>query len=141
MKANEVLKNVELMIERADNQYRRRYKIWDVCDGLGIFDWWNDYLSVSQLKDMRKFLKEAIKLGFTEEVSFKVGATGCSNGMWAKNQAGEELYKSFAPDRNYWSVSDAAGHWFPENDYDRLNTMAKLEGYWKTYVEYGMFFE
>lgn len=111
-----VLKNVESMIIDIENGMTRRYYINDVCNELSIFDWWNDYLSKSQLKDMRKFLKEAIKLGYDGYVCFKVGASGCSNGMWAykaestdgyspKNS--EFLYKSFTPSYNYWSAMTA----------------------------------
>lgn len=132
-----VLKNVESMIIDIENGMVRKYRIYDICDELSIFDWWNDYLSKSQLKDMRKFLKEAIKLGYTGYVCFKVGATGCSNGMWAykaesttgHSPDGEALYKSFTPNYNYWQFSDADGNWFPAGDaaYDSLKTIKDLE--------------
>lgn len=114
-----------------------RYKIADVYDDLSIFDWWNEYLSKSQLKDMRRFLKEAIKLGYTGYVCFKVGATGCANGMWAHKEEttdgyspdGECLYKSFTPAYNYWSVKTASGKWVPDGDdkYDSIKTIKQLE--------------
>ena len=135
MKAQEVLRNVELMIARA-KEHNNRYYISDVYEGLGIFDWWNEYLSVSQLKDMRKFLREAIKLGYEGYVCFKVGAKGCSNGMWAHkadstdgySPDGEALYKSFVNEYNYWSVCDNNEKWFPEgNDYNSLHTIKDLE--------------
>lgn len=111
-----VLSKVERMIADIENGMTRRYYINDVCNELSIFDWWNDWMSKSQLKDMRKFLKEAIKLGYDGYVCFKVGASGCSNGMWAykaestdgyspKNS--EFLYKSFTPSYNYWSAMTA----------------------------------
>lgn len=139
--AQEVLKTVENMILESETKPRwmNRYKIEDVCDELSIFDWWNDYLSKSQLKDMRKFLKEAIKLGYTGYVCFKVGATGCANGMWAHkaestdgySPKGEALYKSFTPSYNYWSVCDANGVWAPAGDdeYDSIKTVKQLEEY------------
>ena len=132
-----VLKNVEGMISDIENGMVRKYRIYDICDELSIFDWWNDYLSKSQLKDMRKFLREAVKLGYTGYVCFKVGASGCSNGRWAYKAEstngyspdGEALYKSFTPAYNYWSFSDSDSHWFPagDADYDSLKTIKDLE--------------
>lgn len=136
--AEEILKVVEEMILEAETKPRwmNRYKIADVCDELSIFDWWNDYLSKSQLADMRRFLKEAIKLGYTGYVCFKVGATGCANGMWAHKEEtttgyspdGECLYKSFTPAYNYWRVKTASGEWVPGRDkYDEIKTIKQLE--------------
>lgn len=116
---------------------RPNYNISDVCETLSIFDWWNDTLSKSQLEDMRKFLREAIKLGYTGYVCFKVGATGCANGMWAYKKEsedgyspdGEALYKSFTPAYNYWSVCKADGEWVPahDEDFDSIKTIKQLE--------------
>ena len=137
--AEEILAKVEELILEAETKPRwmNRYKITDVYDELSIFDWWNEYLSKSQLKDMRRFLKEAIKLGYTGYVCFKVGATGCANGMWAHKEEttdgyspdGECLYKSFTPAYNYWSVKTASGKWVPEGDdkYDSIKTIKQLE--------------
>ena len=94
MNAKEVLANVVAMIAEgeaynAENKRWRlkmRWRIYDVCDRLSIFDWWNEYLSVSQLKQMRKFLETAITMGYAGYVCFKVGAAGCSHGMWAHKQ-------------------------------------------------------
>ena len=131
-----VLKNVESMIADIENGMARNYYIYDICNELSIFDWWNDWLSKSQLKDMRKFLREAIKLGYNGYVCFKVGATGCANGMWAHKEEsttgyspeGEFLYKSFTPSYNYWSVKREDGTYFPDSDhYDVLNTKKQLE--------------
>lgn len=90
----------------------RRFNISSVCDELSIFDWWNDSLSLSQLKEMQSFLKNAIKLGFTGYVCFKVGASGCSHGMWAhKNESttgfspdGDVLFHSFRSGDNFWDM-------------------------------------
>ena len=134
--AQEVLKNVEAMIIALENQngrrygYRPCYRIASVCDELNIFDWWNENLSKSQLQDMKKFLKEAIKLGYTGYVCFKVGATGCANGMWAYKEEsttghspdGETLYKSFTPAYNEWSFKNADGEWTHE-----IKTIKELE--------------
>lgn len=150
LNAQEVLTEVENKIEamkRDTEEWKARggwycskpkMRIRDVCSELSIFDWWKDYLSLTQLEDMRKFLKEAIKLGYTGYVCFKVGATGCANGMWAhKNESetgyspdGECLYKSFTPAYNYWQVKDAEGNWLPERDnYDSLKTIKALENF------------
>ena len=130
LNAEEVLEQVERLIEQGG-----RYRITNVFHILSIFDWWNDYLSQTQLKDMRKFLKEAIKLGYTGYVCFKVGATGCANGMWAHKEEsetgyspdGECLYKSFTPAYIYWQVKTAEGKWIPDDDYDSIKTIKQLE--------------
>lgn len=134
--AKEILTVVEAKIKELENGYRKKLYIRDICNELSIFDWWNEYLSISQLKDMRKFLKEAIKLGYTGYVCFKVGATGCSNGMWAhKNETkdgyspdGECLYKSFTPAYNYWQVKTANDEWIPkDNEFNSIKTIKQLE--------------
>lgn len=110
------------------------YKVDDVYKRLSIFDWWNDHLSVSQLKDMRTFLREALKLGFTGYVCFKVGATGCANGMWAYvNQTedgfspdGPFIYKSFTPEYSEWSAYDGRGN---KLDMPTFKTIRELENY------------
>ena len=80
---------------------------------------------------MRTFLTQAISLGFDKYCCFKVGASGCANGMWAykeKNGVDEDcLYRSFSPDYTYYSFNKN-GKWFPEgNDYDSLKTVKMLE--------------
>lgn len=146
MNAKEVLTNVEARITEMEAlpSWRRRYhlRIWDVCDELGIFDWWNEYLSLNQLKDMKKFLKEAIKLGYTGYACFKVGSTGCANGMWAYKKesttgyspGGDCLYKSFTPAYNYWSVN-ANDEWLPKVKYDSIKTIKELESFIKEVAE------
>ena len=97
------------------------YCISAVYDNLSIFDWWNEDLSLAQLKSMRRFLKQSIKLGFTGYVCFKVGAAGCAHGMWAfKNQStdgyspdGDCLYHSFRSGDNYWD-GQINGVWMHE---------------------------
>lgn len=121
--ASEVLEVVERMIKEGEEfskvnrpywwaTQRKKWKIRDVYKELSIFDWWNDYLSVSQLKQMRSFLIKSIKLGYTGYVCFKVGAVGCANGMWSHklesmdghSPKGGYLYHSFVCDDNYWSI-------------------------------------
>lgn len=89
------------------------FKIRAVCDELSIFDWWNDSLSMSQLKQMRDFTTKAIELGFKGYVCFKVGAAGCAHGMWASTdesldgyspKTGDTLFHSFRSGDNYWSA-------------------------------------
>ena len=89
------------------------YKMSAVCEELSIFDWWKDTLSLSQLKQMKKFLETAIKLGYTGYVCFKVGASGCAHGMWASQKESENghspdddevLFHSFRSGDNYWGV-------------------------------------
>lgn len=90
------------------------FKIRAVCEELSIFDWWNDNLSLSQLKQMKSFVETAIKLGFNGYVCFKVGASGCANGMWAYTEestdgfspdGGNIIYHSFVSGDNYWDVA------------------------------------
>ena len=133
--AEEVLKYVELYIGHIEAGNFKRFRIRDVAIELSIFDWWNEYLSKSQLMDMRKFLKEAIKLGYTGYVCFKVGATGCANGMWANKEEstngfspeGECLYKSFTSEYNYWAVSNGLEYFPQGKEYDSITTIAELE--------------
>ena len=90
-----------------------RITMRECCNDLSIFDWWTDYITIGKLKEMRTFLREAIKLGYNGYVCFKVGASGCANGMWAhKNPTtdwyspkGEFLYRSFTPDYTYWDIT------------------------------------
>lgn len=123
----------------------------EVCTELSIFDWWNNKLSLSQLKDMRTFLREAVKLGYTGYVCFKVGATGCANGMWAHKAEstngyspdGEFVYRSFTPDYTYWDICDYTRTNFRlsravDVEFDGLKTARALENaireYEDTYV-------
>lgn len=129
--AEPVLKRLEQMIERGFSRNVR-----DVCRELSIFDWWKDRLTIAQMKQMRTFLKEAIKLGYTGYVCFKVGASGCANGMWAHKEEstngyspeGDTLYRSFTPDYTYYSFRKN-GKWMPADDdaYDSLKTIKMLE--------------
>ena len=112
------------------------YKMDDVYDRLSIFDWWVDTLGYTRLTQMRGFLREAIKLGFTGYVCFKVGASGCANGMWASTEestngyspdGGETLYRSFTPDYTYWSFT-RNGEWLPPKEtFDSIKTVRQLE--------------
>lgn len=147
--AAEVLKRVDGYIEQLEaNRYVKRIKIEEVYNDLSIFDWWPEYLSISKLKEMRQFLKEAIKLGYEGYVCFKVGATGCANGMWAHTELETDegyspdncpaLYRSFTPSYRYWDVSDVEGNWewdgkYQEDDrvkhFDDIKTIKELEAF------------
>ena len=126
MNAKEVLANVVAMIAEGEeyNAQNRRWRIYCVCNELSIFDWWNEYLSVSQLKEMRRFLETAITMGYTGYVCFKVGAKYCANGMWAHKQESEDgyspdgecLYHSFVSGANDWDVKLADGTWLHDRD-------------------------
>lgn len=141
-----VEKYIRILEMKHANHYKwsRNYKLtmWECYSDLSIFDWWVDDLSLSRLKEMRTFLREAIKLGYTGYVCFKVGVTGCANGMWAhKNPTtdgysprGEFLYKSFTPAYNYWDITfaditegDDRLSYRVGKEYDALKTTRDLE--------------
>ena len=94
--------------------WSRKYKLtMDECfDELSIFDWWVEDLSLTRLKQMRTFLKKAIKLGYTGYVCFKVGVEGCANGMWANklpttngySPKCDFLYRSFTTNYTCWDA-------------------------------------
>ncbi len=125
MNAAKALVNVEALIAEGEtfkttHGYAKKWNISSICDQLGIFDWWNEKLSLSQLKQMRSFLKTAISLGFTGYVCFKVGAAGCSHGMWAhvnestdgySPKEGACLHHSFRSGDNYWDLRKPDGEW------------------------------
>lgn len=130
MNANEVLINVNTMIREGEifkttRNYAKKWRISDVCEQLSIFDWWNEYLSMTQLKQMRNFLTIAIDLGFDGYVCFKVGAAGCSHGMWAHKEestdgysprTGACLFHSFRSGDNYWDLRREDGNWIHTDD-------------------------
>lgn len=86
---------------------------------LNIFDWWKETISKTTLKEMESFLKTAIKMGYTGYACFKVGASGCANGMWANKEEsidgyspdGECIYRSFTPDYVCWDAQLKNGAW------------------------------
>ena len=130
--ANNVLQELEKLIYKG-----KTVKIRDVYDELSIFDWWPETLPISRMKQMQSFLKNAIRLGFTGYVCFKVGASGCANGMWAHKELstngyspdGDVLYSGFSPDYTYWSAK-INGNWIPAIDgkaYDSCKTVKELE--------------
>ena len=132
--AEVVLEKLEAMIKRGCSR-----EIRQVYDELSIFDWWPERLNINHMKQMRTFLREAIKLGYTGYVCFKVGASGCGNGMWAHKEEGkvegqdvyspdgDAIYRSFSPDYTYYSFKKD-GKWMPgDGKYDSLKTIKQLE--------------
>lgn len=129
-------------IRRGWQKPRWEFRISEICGELSIFDWWGEGLSKHQLMDMRKFLREAIKLGYTGYVCFKVGASGCANGMWAHKELsttgyspnGACIYKSFTPDDNYWSICPDGNRWLPADEdcghrFNDLKTIKAFENF------------
>lgn len=119
--AENVLTRLEGLIAK-NKSCKMRQKLstgYELCDELSIFDWWKDTLSVSDMKKMRAFLREAIKMGYKGHVCFKVGVTGCANGMWASvkpttdkySSDGPCLYRAFTPEYDYWSYSTDGHKW------------------------------
>lgn len=132
MNAKEVLVNVERLLQEAEEtkdmtgRYKR-YPIVCVYKDLGIYDWWSDWLSVSQLRQMRGFLKTAISLGFVGYACFKVGSRGCTHGMWAYEmesttgfspEEGACLLHSFVGGEHYFDYCDRSGKWMGDKRQD-----------------------
>lgn len=100
MNAHEAIENVSRYIvegeaKKAKTGFAPKFKIFEVFEDLGIFDWWNEYMSLSQLKQMKSFLETAIACGYDGYVCFKVGAKYCANGMWAYKK---ESTTGYSPD-------------------------------------------
>lgn len=144
---NKICDNVYAKLMEADaykQTYGRskKFKIREVCNDLSIFDWWNEDLSVSQLKQMKDFMEKAIDRGFTGYVCFKVGAKYCAHGMWAYKKEslngyspdGPCLYHSFRNGDNYWDL-DIGDMWLHDIYPDR-NCEFKLSEIDKAIKEY-----
>ena len=150
--AASVLEEVNQLIAEYENKKAeidsRRYSYWetkprmkgyktdDVYKRLSIFDWWVETISYSHLLKMRAFLREAIKLGFRGYVCFKVGASGCANGMWAHTAESTDgyspnncdiLYHSFTPDYSCWDFCKD-GKWATTHEtWDKIKTAKQME--------------
>lgn len=145
--AQVVLNEVNDMLAEMAATGKRKFSIRENYDRLSIFDWWKSDLTRGNLTDMRTFLKTAIELGYTGYVCFKVGATGCANGMWASvketengySPKGRSLYRSFTPAYTYWSFCDDNEVWYPStkgDEFDSLKTKKDLiEAHTKHYAE------
>lgn len=135
---SKVLENVDEFIK-----FGGSYPIRQIYNELSIFDWWPNNLNQNHLKQMRSFLKLAIKLGYDGYCCFKVGASGCANGMWAYKARsttgyspnGACIYRSFTPDYTYYSFCDEDGKWSEEKlkdlglKYDSIKTQKQLVDY------------
>lgn len=107
---------LEEHISKLENKtYNRTLEIKSVWRELSIFDTWKDRLSITDLKNMKHFLNTAMELGLRGYVCFKVGASGCANGMWCSDrpstnghspEEGYCIWHSFTPDYNKWSLLD-----------------------------------
>lgn len=145
-------RNAQAVLDRieealAQGYYRKPMDV--VCNRFGIFDWFTEYLTATHLKQMRTFLREAIKLGYTGYVCFKVGAKYCANGMWAHKDPtttgyspdGPALYRSFTPSYTYWDITrlDGSWDWGKDEDavkkYDELKTAKQLEAFIKAHPD------
>lgn len=128
--AKQVLEKLEWYINSGISR-----DMYQVCEPLSIFDWWVDNLSVSKMKQMRTFLKNAIKLGFDGYVCFKVGAKCCSNGMWAHKKTsqdgyspdGDYIYRSFSPDYTCYSGEINGIDLTKDVKYDSIKTISQLK--------------
>ena len=141
--AEAVLKEVNILIDEYSSKASKTwtygktlgYKMDDVYDRLSIFDWWVDYLSLTRLKDMKKFLETSLELGYNGYVCFKVGAKYCANGMWAHKEEstdgyspdGDFIYKSFTPDYNYWSVKKDGKIYPGDDNYNSIKTIKEFK--------------
>lgn len=121
-----VLENLSDLIDESDENYKeygKRDKIYidDVYKKLSIFDWFKDTLSQKDLKNMFDFCTLAIRLHFDGYICFKVGASGCANGMWAhkeKSTTGyspdcDFIFRSFTPDETYYAIHESS-EYYPE---------------------------
>lgn len=121
--AEKILANIEEVLadmeaEKAEwPALRVRRYTYRVAKDLSIFDWFQDELSIAQVKQMRSFVKSAISAGYRGYVCFKVGSVGTSSGMWAYtvptttgySPDGPCLYRSFQSRLNWWDAFDGSG--------------------------------
>lgn len=145
--ARDVLANVEKYLAAIDAGDEKSFDLFGagfdperrVCEELSVFDWWgSDRIGKTKLKAMRSFIKLALKLGYEGYVCFKIGATGCANGMWANraesydgySPKGAFLYRSFTPDYTCYNFFSEDGICFPPAGKDDLiTTIEELEVY------------
>lgn len=108
------------------------YSIDDVYNSVGIFDWWKNTLSKADLENMLRFLNTAEKYGFTGKVGFKVGVTGCANGMWATRTDDPDskdkafLYRSFTTDYTNWDAMTRDGKFISVMSGKEFTRMSEL---------------
>lgn len=141
--AEEVLKNVNKMLTEAEYYKKHNGKIkWyldslKICEDLSIWKYQDRIMTVSKLKEMKKFLENAIKLGFTGHAFFLVGKKGYGHGMWVYknyhpyNKINECLYHSFVNGKNYYNYIDKEGKYLGDKisgkTYRREFTLKEIE--------------
>lgn len=116
--------NAQQVLDNLNGLHNESVRIRDVYGDLEIFDWWPDKLTTARQREMRAFLKLAIELGYTGYVCFKVGASGCANGMWAHKSESEDgyspkgecLYRSFTPDYVHYDFCNDDEVWYGHYD-------------------------
>ena len=127
MNTTKALENVKNL--RKEKEAGKRISIREVHKQVGIFDWFKNELSLTDLKNMESFLKNALKMGYTGHVDFKVGCAGTANGMWAHKKEsttgfspdGPFIYRSFTPSYTEWALK------FEDNTVHRFNSLADLK--------------
>lgn len=136
-----VMERLYEYIEEDKNYYSRLNKHMripiDTCyKGLSVFDWFKNNLTRTDLNNMLDFCSLAAALGFNGYVCFKVGASGCANGMWAHKELstdgfspkGDFIYRSFTPDETYYAIKDG-GTIYPEEPYNAWKNKTDLMNY------------
>lgn len=117
-------------MENDIRKYNCRFglEIRKVYKELSIFDWWKNSLSLTDLKNMYSFLNNAIDLGYDGYVCFKVGVTGCTNGMWAHKELSTNGY---SPDTDFIfrSFTPEYVEWDGEINGELLSTKYKKNGF------------
>ena len=130
-----VLTEAKSRLQRIEDGLQSYYRMDSIYKSLSIFDWWKDRLYKSDLEDMIKFLTVAQELGYDGYCCFKVGVSGCANGMWAHKELssdgfspdGDFLYKSFTPATNYWSFKKGDQFYPDSKHYDAANSVSKIK--------------
>ena len=146
-----VLNNLAILIPKLEaqkNDWHKQPSITcrEVCHELSIFDWFPEKLSISRLKDMRKFLLEAKKLGFNGYCCFKVGEEGTASGKWAYSKESVDgyspkdcacLFESFyAVGKNYWQISKDCKTFYPNGDnFNSITKIKDLEQMWMDVIK------
>ncbi len=123
----EGLENEETLTEKEKQEYgyesdwyddKKYYDKYRVKNYIALERSERQRITKTMLKEMKKFLEKAQKMGFRGKVRFR---NGYDNGMWAStrdyDQATVEatkgqivLYHSFETDSNYWQLLNEKGN-------------------------------
>lgn len=130
MNATQILNNIDGIIESAEGN-GNKVTVRMVRGELGIIDWWKATLTTKQLKAMKSFLAQAVKMGFDGHACFIVGVKGCTSGMWAYRNdipCGDFIYRTFQSGKNHYNAVIDGEYVTSKNgiEYDEINTVAKL---------------